>query len=85
MTYFREKAKPGAATDAELAHIMSDIFSVASSRDGSEQDPFGEDGNAAASSSRSVAGRTPSRKRNAESAQLPESKQADAIDILSHS
>jgi hypothetical protein len=51
---------------------MSEVFSIASSRDEDEDDLFSSTGNAAASSSR--AGRTPSRKRNAETAQLAESE-----------
>jgi hypothetical protein len=52
--------------------IMSEVFSIASSIEEDVDDLFGSSGNAAASSSR--AGRTPSRKRNAESAQLSESR-----------
>jgi len=53
---------------------MSEVISVATSRDDDEDDLFGSGGNATASSSRLEAGRTPSRKRNADSAQLPESE-----------
>jgi hypothetical protein len=52
--------------------IMSEVFSIASSIEEDVDDLFGSSGNAAASSS--GAGRTPSRKRNAESAQLSESR-----------